>query len=64
VNIGDFAESDSLAAMYVPEQSEDALHTQLGAHLTRSWEVGKVTLRPDVSVAWRHEFLDSSNALV
>jgi outer membrane autotransporter protein len=64
VNIGDFAESGSLAAMYVPEQSEDALHTQLGAHLTRSWEVGKVTLRPDVSVAWRHEFLDSSNALV
>jgi fibronectin-binding autotransporter adhesin len=62
VNIDHFVERGSLAPLVYPDQDEDSLQSTLGVRA--SYDIhshsGKVIFRPELSLAWWHEFNDTA----
>lgn len=64
-SIKEFTETGSLSPLRIDSQSEAALHSQLGINLRYRHQVEDswTFITPEVSLAWRHDFLDDSIAL-
>jgi autotransporter-associated beta strand protein len=56
VGLDSFSETGSLAPMKFPDQNTESETTTFGAKATYEWKVGKITLIPQVSVGWQHEY--------
>lgn len=63
--IKEFTESGSLSPLRIDSQSEDAAHSQLGFRLRYRYQVADswTFITPEVSLAWRHDFMDGSISL-
>jgi uncharacterized protein with beta-barrel porin domain len=60
----DFTESNAGALnLKVSSQSASSLQTGLGARAAYRAKVGNVTVKPQVSVAWQHEYSDNTRGL-
>jgi outer membrane autotransporter protein len=55
-----FTETGSLAPLTYDSQSKESYRTAFGAKASYDWKVGGVIIKPEVSLAWQHEFGDSS----
>jgi outer membrane autotransporter protein len=53
-----FSESGSLAPLHFPNQSEYSVRSSVGARLSSDWKLAGVILRPELRVAWQHEYND------
>jgi outer membrane autotransporter protein len=63
VTVDEFTEKGSAAPMHVEDNDSMSLLSRLGARV--AWEIptGKIFLRPELRLAWQHEFLDTSAAI-
>jgi outer membrane autotransporter protein len=62
VSIDEFTESGSMAPLHILHNDSHSLRTQLGWHLAYDLDAGKFKVRPELGLAWQHEFLDTSRA--
>jgi len=60
VEINSFTESGSLDPLSINSQSEDSLISNVGAHASYEFQVGGMTVRPQVRVTWQHEYLNQA----
>jgi autotransporter-associated beta strand protein len=51
-----FTESGSLAPLKYNDQHSDSIRTAFGMKATYDWKVGNVLVRPELRVAWQHEY--------
>ncbi|MGH8163252.1 MAG: autotransporter outer membrane beta-barrel domain-containing protein [Rhodanobacteraceae bacterium] len=58
-----FAESGSLTPLRFPGQSEDSRQSALGLRVSRTCEVGRLAVRPEVRAAWQHQSGDRRYAI-
>jgi len=56
VGLDSFSETGSLAPLKFPDQNTESEITKFGARAMYEWKIGKVTLIPQVSLAWQHEY--------
>ena len=56
VGLDGFTETGSLAPLRFPDQNTESERTAFGAKASYQWKMGNVTLIPQVSAAWQHEF--------
>jgi outer membrane autotransporter protein len=56
VGLDGFSETGSLAPLRFPDQNTESEITTFGAKATYEWKVGKITLIPQVSAGWQHEY--------
>jgi outer membrane autotransporter protein len=56
VSIDGFTETGSLAPLKFRDQSYESERTIFGAKASYNWKVGSITLIPQVSVGWVHEY--------
>jgi autotransporter-associated beta strand protein len=56
VDLDAFSETGSLAPLKFPDQNTESETTAFGAKAMYEWKIGKVTLIPQVSAAWQHEY--------
>jgi len=64
VALDGFTETGSLAPLTFPRQNTESERTAFGAKASYEWKVGTVTVLPQVSVAWQHEYGDTEYAVV
>lgn len=64
-SIKEFTETGSLSPLRIDSQSEDAAHSQLGFRLRYRHQLADswTFITPEVSLAWRHDFLDNAISL-
>lgn len=55
-----FREHGSVAPLEIQDNDSDSLRSRLGARASALFQVGKVAVRPEVRLAWEHEYLDQS----
>jgi uncharacterized protein with beta-barrel porin domain len=63
VGLGDFTERGSLAPLNIHGGDEQSMRTALGAKVKYDWKVGGVLIKPELRVAWQHEYGDTAYAL-
>jgi autotransporter-associated beta strand protein len=56
VGLDGFSETGSLAPLKFPDQNTESETTTFGAKATYEWKIGKITLIPQVSAGWQHEY--------
>jgi autotransporter-associated beta strand protein len=56
VGLNGFSETGSLAPLKFPDQNTESETTAFGARAMYEWKIGNVTLIPQVSAAWQHEY--------
>jgi outer membrane autotransporter protein len=64
VGFSSFTESGSLAPLTFPSQNAESERTAFGMKASYDWKVAHVVIRPEISLAWQHEFGDQSYAIV
>ena len=64
VGFSSFTESGSLAPLTFPSQNAESERTAFGMKASYDWKVGRVTIKPEISLAWQHEFGDQSYSIV
>ncbi|MBV9275684.1 MAG: autotransporter domain-containing protein [Verrucomicrobia bacterium] len=64
ISLSGFTESGSLAPLTYPDQSTDSWTTSIGIKSYYDWQVGHVLVRPEVSLAWQHEYGDNAYSIV
>ncbi|MBV8175874.1 MAG: autotransporter domain-containing protein [Verrucomicrobia bacterium] len=64
VNLDGFTESGSLAPLKYPYQHVDSETTAFGVKSIYDWHVGHVLLRPEISLAWQHEYGDQAYSVL
>jgi autotransporter-associated beta strand protein len=64
VSINGFTETGSLAPLKFRDQSYESERTIFGAKASYQWKIGKVTLIPQVSAGWVHEYGSVAYAVV
>jgi outer membrane autotransporter protein len=47
----------------VEDNSSDSLLANLGARAAYQWNCDRIVLRPELQLAWQHEFLDDNRAI-
>jgi uncharacterized protein with beta-barrel porin domain len=62
VNINQYSERGSLAPLNIEDQDEDSLRSTVGVRAAYDWKVGSkgVIFRPELRVAWLHEYSDEA----
>ncbi len=63
VAIDDFTESGSLAPLKIDGRDAESVRSALGIRASYDWEVGNVIVKPEIRVAWRHEYGDTTYSL-
>jgi autotransporter-associated beta strand protein len=63
VGLDDFSEHGSLAPLNIHGSDEESLRTALGFKVRYDWKIGSVVIKPELRVAWQHEFGDTTYAL-
>jgi autotransporter-associated beta strand protein len=56
LSFNSFTESGSLAPLKYNDQDTDSIRTAFGMKATYDWKVGKVLVRPELRLAWQHEY--------
>lgn len=56
VGLDGFTETGSLAPLKFPDQNTESERTAFGARASYQWKIGNITLIPQVSLAWEHEY--------
>jgi autotransporter-associated beta strand protein len=56
VGLDGFSETGSLAPLKFPDQNTESETTAFGARAMYEWKIGNITLIPQVSAAWQHEY--------
>jgi outer membrane autotransporter protein len=64
VGFSSFTESGSIAPLTFPSQNAESERTAFGMKASYDWKVGRVVIRPEISLAWQHEFGDQSYSIV
>ena len=64
VGFSSFTESGSIAPLKFPSQNAESERTAFGMKASYDWKVGHVIIRPELSLAWQHEFGDQSYSIV
>jgi autotransporter-associated beta strand protein len=64
VGFDGFTETGSLAPLKFNDQSVDSIRTAFGAKASYDWKIGHVLLRPQISLAWQHEYGESTYSIV
>ncbi|MBV8276810.1 MAG: autotransporter domain-containing protein [Verrucomicrobia bacterium] len=64
VGLNGFTESGSLAPLRFGDQSVDSIRTDLGIKASYDWKIGGILVRPELRVAWQHEYGDSTYSIV
>jgi fibronectin-binding autotransporter adhesin len=64
VGFSSFTESGSLAPLKFPNQNTESERTAFGMKASYDWKVGHVLIKPEISVAWQHEYGDQSYSIV
>ena len=62
LGVNGFTENGSLAPLNMPGQSQDSVRTAFGAKASYDWKAGGIIIRPEVSLAWQHEYGDTAYA--
>jgi outer membrane autotransporter protein len=60
VHIDSFTERGSFLPLNIHSDSEESWRTDLGIRAYYSWQVGKITVIPNLWIAWEHEYKESS----
>jgi outer membrane autotransporter protein len=63
VNVNGFTEKGSLAPLTYANQSQAYLASDLGAAVSRAWNMDGVTFSPSVSAAWEHVYKGNVDSL-
>jgi uncharacterized protein with beta-barrel porin domain len=64
VGLNGFTETGSLAPLTFPDQNTESERTAFGARATYEWKAGSITVLPQVSAAWQHEFGSTEYSVV
>jgi outer membrane autotransporter protein len=64
VGLNSFIETGSLAPLKFPNQNTESERTAFGAKASYERKVGHITVLPQVSAAWQHEFGDTAYSVV
>jgi outer membrane autotransporter protein len=64
VSFSNFSESGSLAPLRFPSQNAESERTAFGMKAYYDWKVGSVIIRPEIDLAWQHEYGDQSYSIV
>ena len=56
VGLRAFTESGSLAPLVFPNQNTQSELTAFGGKTTYEWKIGHITVLPQISAAWQHEY--------
>jgi autotransporter-associated beta strand protein len=56
VGLDGFTESGSLAPLKFPDQNNESERTAFGAKASYDWKIGHITVIPQISAAWLHEY--------
>jgi len=64
VGINGFTETGSLAPLTFPDQNFESETTAFGGQASYTWKVGRVTVMPQFSAAWQHEYGISAYGVV
>ncbi|HTD15352.1 MAG TPA: autotransporter domain-containing protein [Chthoniobacterales bacterium] len=64
VGFTSFNETGSLAPLKFPSQNAESERTAFGMRASYDWKVGHVIIRPEVSLAWQHEYGDQAYSIV
>jgi autotransporter-associated beta strand protein len=56
VGLDSFTETGSLAPLKFPDQNTESERTAFGAKAYYQWKVGHITVIPQVTAAWQHEY--------
>jgi autotransporter-associated beta strand protein len=64
IGLDGFTESGSLAPLKFPDQNSGSERTAFGAKASYDWKIGHVTVIPQISAAWQHEFGSTEYSVV
>jgi outer membrane autotransporter protein len=64
VGFNSFTETGSLAPLSFPDQNTESERTAFGARASYEWKIGQITLLPQLSAAWQHEFGSTAYSVV
>jgi outer membrane autotransporter protein len=64
VGFSGFTESGSLAPLKFNNQNAESEPTAFGMKASYDWKVGRVIIKPEISVAWQHEYGDQAYSIV
>jgi outer membrane autotransporter protein len=64
VGFSAFTESGSLAPLKFPNQNAESERTAFGAKASYEWKVGRVIIKPEISLAWQHEYGDQAYSII
>jgi outer membrane autotransporter protein len=64
VALDGFTETGSLAPLTFLRQNTESERTAFGAKASYEWKVGHITVLPQVSAAWQHEYGDTAYSVV
>ncbi len=56
VGLDSFSETGSLAPMKFPDQNTQSERSAFGARASYEWKVAHITILPQISAAWQHEY--------
>jgi len=56
VGLDSFTETGSLAPLKFPDQNTESERTAFGGKVSYQWKVGHITVIPQVTAAWEHEY--------
>jgi autotransporter-associated beta strand protein len=64
IGLNSFTETGSLAPLKFPDQNTESERSAFGAKASYQWKVSHVTVIPQVSAAWQHEYGDTAYSIV
>jgi fibronectin-binding autotransporter adhesin len=64
VGLNSFTETGSLAPLKFPDQNTESERTAFGAKASYQWKLGHITVIPQVTAAWQHEYGSVAYAVV
>jgi autotransporter-associated beta strand protein len=64
VGLNSFTETGSLAPLAFPDQNTESERTAFGARASYEWKIGRITLLPQLSASWQHEFGSTAYSVV
>jgi outer membrane autotransporter protein len=64
VGFSGFTESGSLAPLKFPNQNSESERTAFGMKASYDWKLGRVTIKPEISLAWQHEYGDQAYSII
>jgi outer membrane autotransporter protein len=64
VGFSGFTESGSLAPLKFPGQNAESERTAFGMKASYDWKVSRVIIKPEISLAWQHEYGDEAYSII